>query len=63
MKSYSIILYISIVLFVTSLILWYMSGENSETRRSSKKVYIGGFMFFSALLGGLLALILWAIGK
>lgn len=40
-----------------------MSGKNSETRRSSKKVYIGGFMFFSALLGGLLALILWAIGK
>ncbi|NDV69600.1 hypothetical protein [Dysgonomonas sp. 25] len=63
MKLYSVLSYISLALFASSIILWYISGNYMKERKpalSRKVTYIGGFMFSFAIFGGLVALILWA---
>jgi len=63
MKIYMILLYVSLALFISSLILWYISGAYTKERRPSlsrKVTYIGGFMFSFSILGSLVALIIWA---
>lgn len=66
MELFRIVLYISIFLFVVSIFMWYISGKGGNIglmRHSDKIAYIGGFLFFTALLGALIALILWGAGK
>lgn len=61
MSTYSIILYASIVLFLSSIILWYISGSFIKEKRpalSRKMVYIGGFLFMFSIVGVLVALII-----
>lgn len=63
MEIYLILLYISIALFVASIILWYISGSYLKERKpalSRKVVYIGGFLFSFSILGALIALIIWS---
>ena len=63
MKIYPVILYISIALFVSSIILWYISGiylKKDKPVLSKQILYTGGFMFSFSILGSLIALIMWA---
>lgn len=60
MNAYSVILYMSIALFLSSIILWYISGSFIKEKRpalSRRMVYIGGFLFMFAILGVIVALI------
>jgi len=63
MDIYSVIVYVSIALFISSIILWYISGSFIKKHRpalSGKLVYVGGFMFMTSIVGGIIALIIWA---
>ncbi len=54
METYTFILYISIALFIFSIILWYISGafvKEHKPSLSRKMVYIGGFLFMFSIVG------------
>lgn len=55
----TVLAYIALILFIASIVLWYISGRllKKEKRSASRKmVYIGGFLFSFALLSGLIAI-------
>lgn len=63
MEVYMILLYVSIAMFVASIVLWYISGRYIKEHKpvlSRRMVYIGGFMFSFSILGALIALIIWS---
>ena len=60
MSTFSVILYISVTLFISSIVLWYVSGAYVKEQRpalSRKMVYIGGFLFMFSIVGVIVALI------
>lgn len=53
MEAYMILLYVSIAMFVSSIVLWYISGRYIKEHKpvlSRRMVYIGGFMFSFSIL-------------
>lgn len=64
MSTFSVILYISVALFISSIVLWYVSGAYVKEHRpalSRKMVYIGGFLFMFSIVGVIVALIVGSI--
>jgi len=64
MKLYVAISIISSFLFAGCLILWFISGafvKKNKPQLSKKLDYTGGFMFAFSILGGLAALLVWAV--
>lgn len=63
MDYHVVLLIISLSLFLSSLVLWFISGvymKRNNSIHSKIVVYIGGFMFTSSLLCFIVAIILWA---
>ncbi len=63
MKVDIIFLVASIILFVLSISYWFISGlvRRRKPYLSRKYDKIGGFMFFTSLLGFTLALLFWLV--